>query len=106
VRRLLPAVLRVNLRALRQRRPQSPALVRFREIAAIVTGRPEADADEAVAWVEALVRALSIPGLSRWGATDADVDRLVAKAGSASSMKGNPIELDDAELAEIARASL
>jgi len=103
---LLPAVLRVNLRALRHRRPQSPALARYREIAAIVTGRPEADADEAVTWVEALVRALEIPGLSRWGATDADVARLVAKAGSASSMKGNPIELDGAELAEIARASL
>ncbi len=103
---LLPAVLRVNLRALSQRQPDSPALARYREIAAIVTGRPDADAAAVVAWVEALVRALSIPGLSRWGVTEGDVDRLVAKARAASSMRGNPIELDDGELAEIARASL
>jgi alcohol dehydrogenase class IV len=103
---LLPAVLRVNLRALRQRRPDSPALGRYREIAVIVTGRPDAEADDGVAWVEALVRALAIPGLSRWGASEADVGPIVAKARAASSMKGNPIELDDGELAEIARASL
>jgi alcohol dehydrogenase class IV len=103
---LLPAVLRVNLRGLRQRQPESPALARYREIAAIVTGRPDADAAAVVAWVEALVRALSIPGLSRWGVADGDVDRLVTNARAASSMRGNPIELDDGELAEIARASL
>ncbi|HSD65590.1 MAG TPA: iron-containing alcohol dehydrogenase, partial [Vicinamibacteria bacterium] len=103
---LLPAVLRVNLAALSRRRPESPALARYREIASIVTGRPDADARDAVAWTESLVRALAIPGLSRWGAGEADVPALVAKARAASSMKGNPIELQDDELAEIARASL
>ena len=103
---LLPAVLRVNLRALRQRRRESPALARYREIAAIVTGQPDAGADDGVAWVEDLVRALLVPGLSRWGAAEADLPALVTKARAASSMKGNPIELEDAELEEIARASL
>jgi alcohol dehydrogenase class IV len=103
---LLPAVLRVNLEALSRRRPQSPALARYREIAAIVTGRTEADAEDAVVWTESLLRALAIPGLSRWGATEADIGPLVAKARAASSMKGNPIELEEGELAEIARASL
>jgi alcohol dehydrogenase class IV len=103
---LLPAVLRVNLAALSRRRPESPALERYREIAAIVTGRPDATARDAVAWTESLVRALAIPGLSRWGAIEADVGPLVAKARVASSMKGNPIELEEDELAEIARASL
>jgi alcohol dehydrogenase class IV len=103
---LLPAVLRVNLEALSRRRPGSPALARYREIAAIVTGRPDADAVDGVDWVAGLVHALSIPGLSRWGATEADVEALVAKARAASSMKGNPIELEEEELAEIARASL
>ena len=103
---LLPAVLRVNLEALSQRRRESPALARYREIAAIVTGRPGADAEDAVVWTESLVRALAIPGLSRWGATEADIGPLVAKARAASSMKGNPIELEEGELAEIARASL
>ena len=103
---LLPAVLRVNLEALSRRRPESPALARYREIATIVTGRPDADAEDAVLWTESLVRALAIPGLSRWGATEADIGSLVAKARAASSMKGNPIELEEGELAEIARASL
>ena len=35
-----------------------------------------------------------------------DVPALVAKARAASSMKGNPIELEEDELVEIARASL
>ena len=103
---LLPAVLRVNLRALEQRQPRSPALERYREVAVIATGRPGASADDGVAWVAALVRALEVPGLTRWGATEADVPALVAKARSASSMKGNPIELTEGELLEIARASL
>jgi alcohol dehydrogenase class IV len=103
---LLPAVLRVNLAALARRRPESPALARYREIAAIVTGRPDAGAEEAVAWTESLVRALAIPGLARWGADEGDVPALVAKARAASSMKGNPVELTEDELVEIARASL
>jgi alcohol dehydrogenase class IV len=103
---LLPAVLRVNLVALSSRRPASPAVERYREIAVIVTGRADAAAQDGVAWVAALVRALSIPGLSRWGATEADVAQLVVKARAASSMKGNPIELEENELVEIARSSL
>jgi alcohol dehydrogenase class IV len=103
---LLPAVLRANLGALSRRLPGSPALGRYREIAAIVTSRPDAEASDGVAWVESLVRALEVPGLSHWGARAADVPALVAKARAASSTKGNPVELDEAELAEVVRASL
>ena len=52
------------------------------------------------------MRALEVPGLSRWGASASDVPGLVEKARAASSMKGNPVELNDAELAEIVTASL
>jgi alcohol dehydrogenase class IV len=103
---LLPAVLRVNLAALSRRRPESPALGRYREIAAILTGRPAAEAQDGVAWVESLALALQVPGLAHWGASASDVPLLVAKARAASSMKGNPVELDEAELAEIVSASL
>jgi alcohol dehydrogenase class IV len=99
-------VLRVNLAALSRRRPGSPALARYREIAAIVTGRLDADAGEAVAWTESLVRSLAVPGLSHWGAGEADVPALVAKARASSSMKGNPVELEEDELVEIVRTSL
>jgi alcohol dehydrogenase class IV len=103
---LLPAVMRVNLRALAARAPESPALDRYREVAAIVTGRPGATAADGVAWVEALVRALAVPGLARWGAAASDVPGLVDRAARASSMKGNPIALTTDELAEVATASL
>ena len=47
-----------------------------------------------------------MPGLAHWGAGESHVPELVAKARAASSMKGNPIELDEGELTGIARASL
>jgi alcohol dehydrogenase class IV len=103
---LLGPVVRMNLEALSRRRPESPALGRYREVAAIVTGRPEAEAADGVAWIEALVRALEVPGLSHWGAAAADVEGIVVKARAASSMKGNPVELLESELARIVSASL
>jgi alcohol dehydrogenase class IV len=103
---LLPAVMRANLRALERRAPASPALARYREIAAIVTGRDAADAYAGLDWVRGLLQALSVPGLARWGVGEGDVPVLVTKARAASSMRGNPIELEDGELAEVLRASL
>jgi alcohol dehydrogenase class IV len=103
---LLPAVMRVNARALAARAPASPALERYREVAVVVTGRADAALEDGVAWVEALCGALEIPGLARHGLRPDRVPELVAKARLASSMKGNPVALTDAELTEIALASL
>jgi alcohol dehydrogenase class IV len=103
---LLPAVLEVNLRALRARSPAHPALPRFDELAALVTGRAGASAEEGIAWVRELCRDLAIPGLGRYGMSPADVPSIVAKARAASSMKANPLPLTDDELAEIAARSV
>ncbi|WP_164016866.1 iron-containing alcohol dehydrogenase [Pyxidicoccus trucidator] len=103
---LLPAVLDVNLRALRARAPEHPAVPRFQEVAVLLTGRPDARAEEALAWVEDLCAALRVPGLGRYGLTAAEVPALVAKAKAASSMKANPLVLTDAELTEIATRSM
>ncbi len=62
---LLPAVLDVNLRALRARAPEHPAVPRFQEVAVLLTGRPDARAEDALAWVEDLRAALQVPGLGR-----------------------------------------
>ena len=64
---LLPAVMRVNLGALAARAPDSRALDRYREVAAIVTGRAAADAEAGVAWVEDLVRGARHPRPRRTG---------------------------------------
>jgi len=39
-----------------------------------------------------------VPGLSNYGIQQTDIADVVAKAMRASSMKGNPIELSEAEL--------
>jgi alcohol dehydrogenase class IV len=96
--RLLPGVITANVRALRERAVESPALARYAEAARILTGRADASAEEAAAWVGELGEALSIPGLSAHGLATADLDTTVSKSRKASSMRGNPIVLTDDEL--------
>ena len=105
---LLPHVLDVNLRALRARAPAHPALPRMRELAALLTGAPAADVspEDGVAFVAALARDLHVPGLASHGMRATDIPALVEKAKQASSMKGNPLPLTDAELTEIAERAL
>jgi alcohol dehydrogenase class IV len=103
---LLGPVLRVNLAALRARAPDSAALGRFAELAALLTGRADATVEDGLLFLAELTGELDVPGLARYGVTRADVPALVAKARVASSMKGNPIALSDDELAEIAAAAL
>ena len=103
---LLAPALDVNLRALRARAPDHPALGRLREVAAWLTGRHEASAEDGIAWIADLCRALAIPGLARYGMSPADVAAIVPRARAASSMKANPIALTDVELTEIAERAL
>ncbi|RYZ42922.1 MAG: iron-containing alcohol dehydrogenase [Myxococcaceae bacterium] len=103
---LLGATLEVNLEALRARAPEHPALPRFRELAVLLTGQPEARPEDGIAWVKALVQALRIRGLRAMGLHDADVPGLVSKARAASSMKGNPLTLTDAELTTLVERSM
>jgi alcohol dehydrogenase class IV len=103
---LLPAVLRVNARALAARAPDSAALARCHELAPMLTGNPDASLDDGLTWMTSLCRSLDIPGLAHYGVTRAHVPELVAKARAASSMKANPLPLAEDELAEIALESL
>jgi alcohol dehydrogenase class IV len=98
---LLPSVVETNVRALRARAPDSPALARYHEVARTLTGRTDARAEDGAAWLRALVDDLEIPKLAVYGVTDEDIGRVVEKARKASSMKGNPIELTDEELGEV-----
>lgn len=97
---LLPHVMTANLRALRQRQPQNPALNRHIEVARCLTGRAEASADDGVAWVRQLVSDLKIPSLAAYGLKSHQVAEVVEKSAQASSMKANPIVLTREELME------
>ncbi len=103
---LLAAGMRANIEALRERAPLSDALARYREIARIVTGHPEALAEDGAQWVENLVRRLTVPPLGAYGIDARHIPELVAKAGRASSMKANPIALTPSELAAVIERSL
>lgn len=98
---LLPFGMAANIRALRERDPESLALDKYTEIARILTGYPDADAEAGADWAWRLVQGLSIPPLRTYGITAGDVDGLVEKAGNASSMKANPVALSRDELARV-----
>ena len=101
---LLPHVTAINIRALDQREPNNPALQRYRDVAQIVTDQPD---PEALAdWLIELIDMLGIPSLGSYGITRDDFPTIVAKSKNASSMKGNPITLTDAELTEILERAL
>ena len=99
--RLIPAVVDVNVRALRARASDSPALARYDEVARTITGRADARAEDGADWLRSLVDELEIPMLSTYGVVAGDIGRVVEKARKASSMQGNPIELTEEELGEV-----
>jgi len=103
---LLPHVMAMNLRALRQRDPNGPALARYEEVAWWLAGDMKAKADDGVKWVRALVLDLKVPRLGSLGIRREHFPDLVAKAANASSMKANPIALTPEELTEILESAL
>jgi len=95
---LLAPVLEINLQALRSRAPQSPAISRYDEVARIVTGDSTARASDGTNWIQELCSQLQVPRLAEYGIKEADFSNIVEKSKNASSMKGNPIVLTEAEL--------
>lgn len=104
--RLLPLVMRSNIDALRRLDGSHPLLERYTTIARVVTCDAQADAEAGVNWVAALVRGLGVPGFSDYGMTADDVEEIALQGARASSMRGNPVVLTDAELRAILRAAL
>ncbi len=103
---VLAAAMELNLRALGERAPDNPALERMGEVATLLTGRPDASPEDAIAWLQELTAALSIPGLASYGLNQAEIEPVVTAAQRASSMRGNPIVLSDEEVSEIVTRSL
>ncbi len=98
--RLLPFVVEVNVRAL-QRHNSQQYLLRYDQVAQVLTGKSNAKAEEGIDRIHDLCEALDIPGLSDFGITEDHFPDLIARSKKASSMKGNPVNLTDEELTEI-----
>lgn len=103
---LLPYVMAANVRALRERAPGHPALVRYQHVASWLTGNARAPVDAGVDWVARLLADLPIPKLGAYGLGPEHLSALVAQAARASSMKANPIDLTPEELARTLRLAL
>jgi alcohol dehydrogenase class IV len=98
---LLPHVMAVNVRRLRDRAPESPALQRYAEIAATLVGHPGASVEDGIRRISDLCETFGIPPLRAHGVRPGDAPALVEKAAKASSTKGNPIQLTEGDLLEI-----
>jgi alcohol dehydrogenase class IV len=96
---LLAPVMEANLRA-------AGAVERYREVAAMLTGKTDAQPTDGVRWVRRLCGELGIRPLRAYGIAESDVPELVSKAAAASSMKGNPVLLSREELTEVLRTTL
>lgn len=103
---LLPSVMAANVQALQERQPHNPALVRYRQLAALLTGDPSADLKDGPIWITRLCRDLQVQPLARYGLSRERIPELTQKALKASSMQGNPIRLHDREVEAILTVSL
>jgi alcohol dehydrogenase class IV len=94
---LLAPVMRVNVEVLRQREPGHPSLLRYAEVARLLTGRHSAEPEHGATFVEEMCREMNVRPLRSFGVQERDFPALSEKAAAASSMKGNPIVLTAAE---------
>lgn len=103
---LLEPVTRVNLMALRQRLPTSPAIQRYAEAMRLLGGpdsmHPEAFPDFLAEWT----RPFALPDLAALGVHSDDFIPLLPRVLAASSTRGNPIELTDQELNWVFQAAM
>jgi alcohol dehydrogenase class IV len=101
---LLPHTLLANVRALRRRDPDHPALDRYGEVAALVApDRPTPE--QAASALDRLRRRLGIPALAGSGLGRDEVEAVV-EGSRGGSMRYNPVELTDAELEGILTSAL
>jgi alcohol dehydrogenase class IV len=99
--RLLPYVIETNITALKDRAGDHPTLRRYAELARILTANPEAQVGELIEWIHSLCKDLKVAPLSNFGLSKKDFPVLIEKSAKASSMKANPIELNEQEMEAI-----
>ncbi|MBI9042832.1 MAG: iron-containing alcohol dehydrogenase [Anaerolineaceae bacterium] len=98
---LLPAVVRVNVNALKSRLPAHPSIRRYQMAAAMLTSDPDATIEDGIQWLTEISKQLDIPSLRTFGLTVESIPELVQKSSRSSSMKANPIKLTDEEMTDI-----
>jgi alcohol dehydrogenase class IV len=98
---LLPAVMKYNVKALKELGGKVAVLDRYREISVWLTGDQSAMIEDGVEWLKAITEKLFIPSLKQIGIHQEDFDEIVNKSAKASSMQKNPLKLSYDTLANI-----
>ena len=106
---LLFDATRINIRALKERAPESPALKKYADVGRMFARQERLDDDAAREALLGIIQAwsgrLKMPPLSHYGVGEGDVGRIVA-GSRGNSMQTNPVKLTDAEIAEVIRQRL
>lgn len=106
---LVAAATRCNIEALQQRQPQSPALSKYARVGRLLGGAMalnDAEAHEALLGVvERWRNEMALPRLGDYGISEEDIPLIVAHSRN-NSMKTNPVELSDAEIAALLQQRL
>jgi alcohol dehydrogenase class IV len=103
---LLANVMKINYKALSAREPGNQVINRYLMTSKLLTGNPQASVDEGIEWIRSFCDHAGILPLSALGVTDKQIPDIISKAKMASSMRGNPILLNENELTEIMQMSL
>jgi len=106
---LVATATRLNIETLRTREPAHPALEKYALVGRLLSKQGHLDQAAAHAalidTLEAWTRELKLPTLAHYGVTPADIPRIVANSRG-SSMKTNPVLLEDSEIAAILAARI
>ena len=105
---LVAAATAVNIKALQARAPDSPALAKYARLGRLFTGLSMDDGAARAALEQLLqewTERLQLPRLGSYGVRREDFGRVLADSRG-SSMKTNPVTLQDGEIAAVLEARL
>jgi alcohol dehydrogenase len=106
---LVATATRTNIEDLRAREPAHPALEKYAQVGRLLSKKGQLEQEAAHAALldslDAWTRELQLPTLAHYGVQHADIPRIVANSRG-SSMKTNPVLLDDSEIAAILAARI
>lgn len=102
---LLPAVLGANFEAISKGVNNKDPLLRFERFSQIVTEGSSSTPQKGIEWIRDLSKKLGIKGLSYLGLKKDDFKFIVEKAAVSSSMKKNPVVLDESVLYRVLEES-
>lgn len=101
---LVAAATEINIRALRERAPGHPALDKYSELGALLSGRKpnyrEAGWELLIDTLQRWTDELKLPRLSRYEVRPEHLNKIVSNSRG-SSMQTNPIVLADSEILEV-----